>query len=368
MNRKYILVGAKPPDELKTNPGGQLTACEGLIDFAETRGDVIEVLDTTQSSFPVPPLKTRIRRGIHRVIMLWQKLKQNHIEGVIIFSSAGFSFYERIVLSLICRLFKVPSIFFMRSGHFINEIQFSILKKIIAKSLLNIPENIGAQGRGWVEFYDRMGVLENRIVVVRNWLSADFPVAKETKVLEKNARLKFIYVGWLVKEKGVPQLLEASLKLSKKYDFELHLIGGGTLENHCKAFLKNNGLEDYIQVHGWQNKKFIIDKLQSSHVFVLPSEAEGFPNSLLEAIASGLPSICTNVGGVADSLRDQINGYLLKDNSLHNISEAMTCYLENPDLIENHSSETLKIYHALHNQQQNCEILFNQIAKTKAKI
>jgi len=365
MDKRYVLVGAKPPKVMTTNPGGQLTASQGLINFVESNGGVIDVLDTTQSSFPIPPLKDRIKRGTFRVKQLWNRLNESNCDGVIIFSSSGFSFYERILLSLVCRLLRVPSIFFMRSGHFCNEVKSSFMKKSFARLLLKIPKVIGAQGQGWVDFYQELGVSKERTLIVRNWLSEDFPVTSESKVYQGNSKLKFIYVGWLVKEKGILQLLEATLELSKKYEFELHLIGGGTLENHCQNFVNKNSLQDNIYLHGWQDKANIIKMLQSSDIFILPSEAEGFPNSLLEAMAMGLPSICTNVGGVADSLKDHQNGYLLNDNSMSNIKGAMSSYLDQPQLIEPHSVEALKIFHEFHDQKQNCEILFNQLMKSK---
>ena len=123
MVSKFILVGAKPQSEKTSNPGGQLTASLGLVEYAQAIGYDLEVIDTTQSSFPVPPLKTRLNRGIARVKQLYTLLRNGNVKGVIIFSSSGASFYERIVLSLICQLFRVPDIFFIRSGHFYNAVE-----------------------------------------------------------------------------------------------------------------------------------------------------------------------------------------------------------------------------------------------------
>jgi glycosyltransferase involved in cell wall biosynthesis len=360
MIKKYILVGAKPQDVMSTNPGGQLTASLGLISYADSFGHEIEVIDTTQSSFPVPPMKERLKRGLSRLKQLWTSLKSGSVSGVIIFSSSGFSFYERIALSATCRLFRVPDIFFVRSGHFYNELKLSFVKRCIAGTLLKIPRIIGAQGQDWVDFYNSLGVSTSRTVIVRNWLSNDFPVSSELKVCSDSTTLKFVFVGWLVKEKGVPELLEAALQLSGKFKFELHLIGGGTLEGYCKEYVQTNNLQNNIVLHGWKESDEVIETLKYCHVFVLPSIAEGFPNALLEAMAMGLPSICTNVGGVADSLKNGENGFLLNSNSVPSLVSAMTAYLKHPELIKQHSYNTLHIYLENHNQEKNCELLFNQ--------
>jgi glycosyltransferase involved in cell wall biosynthesis len=48
-----------------------------------------------------------------------------------------------------------------------------------------------------------------------------------------------------------------------------------------------------------------------SHIYILPSYSEGIPNSLLEAMALGCPSVVTNVGGISDFFQDEVNGKLL---------------------------------------------------------
>jgi glycosyltransferase involved in cell wall biosynthesis len=358
MTKKFILIGAKPQKEKAPNPGGQLTASIGIIDYLGSLGHEVEVIDTTQSSFPIPPIKERLFRGLSRVKQLFDLLRHQEVSGVIIFSSNGFSFYERIFQSLICRLFRAPDIFFIRSGHFINSLNRSIYKRFIARILLKIPKNIGAQGKNWVYFYEFLGVDKNKVHIVRNWLSPNFPITKKTKECKLGNIVSFIYVGWLTKEKGVPQLLDAVKKLKNKYKFELHLVGGGTLESFCHDF-KNHDLDSILHIYGWQDKHDVIRMLNRAHVFILPSEAEGFPNALLEAISLGLPAICTDVGGVSDGLLDNHNGFLLESNESSKIYDAMKKYLDSPALINKHSESSMKIYHKYFDREKNCKVLLN---------
>lgn len=360
MTKNFILIGAKPPKGQVANPGGQLTASIGVVDYIESLGFTIDVIDTTQSSFPVPPLKERLLKGLSRTKLLFKLLRDKPINGVIIFSSSGFSFYERIVQSFVCKFYKVPDVFFIRSGHFMNAIKRSRFQRTLARGLLKIPTRLGVQGRAWVPFYQSLGIKKENTVLVRNWLQANFPVATEPKVISSDRAVSFVFVGWLVKAKGVVQLLEAIAELKDKYPFEVHLVGGGTLENYCAQYKKDNGLGDFLHLHGWQEKENVLKIVNNSDVFILPSDAEGFPNSLLEAMALGLPVICTNVGGVSDSLLDGVNGFLLESNDFTTISKAMEKYLVTPEIIPEQSLSSLSIYKENHDRRQNCEILLNQ--------
>ena len=83
--------------------------------------------------------------------------------------------------------------------------------------------------------------------------------------------------------------------------------------------------------------------------------------SLIEAFSKGLPAICTDVGGIADSLRDGVNGYLIPPRQVQPLIDAMERYLRNPQIIAEHSRAALKIVKANHNAEANCELIFEAL-------
>jgi len=362
MSKNFILVGAKPSGINNKNPGGQLTASLGLLEYAKLKGYSLDVIDTTQSSFPVPPLNERLKKGVKRLIVLRKKLSTLNIDGLIVFSSAGFSFYERILMCLLAKVYNVQSVFFMRDGHFIEAIKKSWMANIMAKLMLRVPSTICAQGVSWGEVFEELGVPSNRISVVRNWLPIEFQIKSQGKRVDKSQRLRFVFVGWLVAEKGVLELMRAAKYLLQEYnyDFELIMVGDGTLRKELEDDIEESLLEDYIKITGWQSKQDVLKYLLNAHVFLLPSKVEGFPNAMLEAMALGLPAICTNVGAISESLHNSVNGYLLPDGSAESIIDAMLKYLQFPELVEKHSIESLSIVHKQHSFEQNCRELFDQ--------
>ena len=75
----------------------------------------------------------------------------------------------------------------------------------------------------------------------------------------------------------------------------------------------------------------------------------------------GLPSICTRVGGVSDSINNKVNGYLLEDNSASSITKAMSNYITEPYLIAQHSIQTKTIFKRLHGRDENCQLIFDNL-------
>ena len=225
--RNIIYVGAKPDLE-NNHAGGQTSASIGLIEYADLYDINLHVIDSAQESFPAPSFVQRLSKARSRIFKLMYLLQKGSIDGVIIFSSAGFSFYEKSFLALICRLYSVKCLLFIRSGHFIIECQQSFLKRIGARFLFKIPTLIGAQGSQWKDFYERLGVSNNKISIIRNWLPSSRTISDSIKSYKVNSEkeLTFVFVGWVVKNKGIFELIEA-IKDSPKLKKCRFLIAGG---------------------------------------------------------------------------------------------------------------------------------------------
>lgn len=359
--KKIVFVGADPESQKLANPGGQATASKGIIESLVSEGFELKVFDTTQSSFPVPPIRERMIRGAIRLLSFLKYVMLNRVEGALIFAGSGFSFYERIVMCWGARCFGVNTFFFMRDGHFQTEINSCEKKRLIVKSLVRIPSYICVQGESWKEFFQCLGANSNKILIIRNWLSNDF-INQKVEEKPSTKQVTFCYVGWLVKEKGIEELLSAVKKLkSEGFHFKINVVGSGDLETHVEKFTKENELLDTIKLLGWKSNKEVKQIYSESDVFVLPSYAEGFPNSLLEAMSMGLPSIGTDVGGVADSLRNGVNGYLIAPRSDSELWQAMKEYLIDESKIELHGSNAIKTVEAIHSKAKNIKQLLKKL-------
>ncbi len=145
-----------------------------------------------------------------------------------------------------------------------------------------------------------------------------------------------VYTGRLVSYKGLPVLLRAWQRIvSQNPDVQLLLVGGGGLDIHnceaeLKAFVHQRGLERNVLFTG--DVTNVEEYLQSSDLFVFPSENEAFGISLIEAMACGLPAVATTAGGLADVLRDQETGLAVPTNDEDALHAALGKLLANEDL------------------------------------
>ena len=126
--------------------------------------------------------------------------------------------------------------------------------------------------------------------------------------------------GRIVWQKGYGQLLS----LLEDYDFnkkKLHFLiaGDGNLRNKYIEYIEMQHLEDKITFIG--NISNIPEFLSALDIYIQPSLTEGFPLSVLEAMATGLPIICSDAGGMKDMIHNNMNGILYESGDLHSLYE-----------------------------------------------
>ena len=109
---------------------------------------------------------------------------------------------------------------------------------------------------------------------------------------------EILFVGRLSYRKGVDRLIEAVAGLGG--ELRLVLAGEGPLEAHLRRKVRVLGLEPRCEFAGFLGRAALRDRLQRAAVFVSPSDYEGFPLTLLEAMAAGAPVVTTRTGPLAD--------------------------------------------------------------------
>ncbi len=137
-------------------------------------------------------------------------------------------------------------------------------------------------------------------------------------------RLRIFCIARLTQPKGLDTLLQAASLLGQEaLDFEILIAGDGPERASLFALRDQLGLNRVVTFLGELDASAISAHLGNSDLFVLPSRTEALPVSLIEAMASGLPVVATDVGGVAEALRGGAAGLLVPPDSPSLIAQAL---------------------------------------------
>ncbi len=200
------------------------------------------------------------------------------------------------------------------------------------------------------------GFPEDRIVRISNFidtgkfdkLSSEERMYKKAKLLSED-KICILFSGRFIKRKGVEYLLEAWKAVSGKFgNARLYLLGNGPLFEDMKGLANMLSISDKVVFKGHINN--VVDYLNASDIFVLPSLQEGMPNALLEAMACGLPPVATRIGGVEDIIQDEYNGILVKPEDAYDLAEGIIRLIEDEELrkrISENAYRTIKKNYSL---------------------
>src|SRR5438552_1179550 len=144
-----------------------------------------------------------------------------------------------------------------------------------------------------------------------------------------------LYVGRIVREKGIFTLLEALDELrTRGRDVSLVLVGEGPLkEDLAKEFLRRR-LSDSVKITGFVDQEKLVSLYNSCDAFVLQSNYEPFGMVVLEAMASRVPVVVSAVVGLSELVEDGVTGVKVPSSDPHALAEGILRVLDNRELSE----------------------------------
>lgn len=146
-------------------------------------------------------------------------------------------------------------------------------------------------------------------------------------------------VGRFVEKKGYHYLIAACKILAERnIRFRCAIYGSGPLKRDLHRQISSLGLEAYVQLHGERTQEDLPDIYRAATAFVLPcciasdGDRDGMPNVLLEAMATGLPVVSTNVGGIPELVEHDRNGLLVPERDALALAMVLERLLDNATL------------------------------------
>lgn len=138
----------------------------------------------------------------------------------------------------------------------------------------------------------------------------------EVRAVRRTEKLRIVYTGRLVEEqKRISDLARALCRIARHHaDLEAWIVGAGKAEANVKSIIRAEGMQERVIFKGWVDPAHIHETLAECQIFVLLSDYEGVPISLMEAMAVGLVPICLKTrSGVDEVISHMNNGILVTD-------------------------------------------------------
>lgn len=332
-----ILVARFPPRWL----AGTEIATYNIAKHLAKRGYEVHVITSLDKGLP----KQSIKQGfcVHRI-----KVLRVRFLGVIIFSLKAFLLLRKLKVDavhsqsttmgipavLAKKLLKKPYIVYERGSEvYLPWLFKGPISKLIwkgADAVIALTEDMKIEIE---KIYSR------HIDVVPNGIDLEvFEGLPRKEAIRQRLRFNnndkvILFVGTLRPVKGVKYLIQAMNVIAQKEPkTRLMLVGNGEERDYLRGLVKELKLERYVTFVGEVPNEKVPEYMVASDVFVLPSLSEGFPLTILEAMASGLPIVASKVGGLPEIVEDGQNGFLAEPRKPGQIAEKVLLLLKNEGL------------------------------------
>ena len=296
--------------------------------FSEEKFNVYKVQAGSglQGIFPLPSFYFKL---------FYYSLK---VDVFLVLSASGNSLWLKdLPVILIGKLFKKKTILHFNGGMAVDKFIFwkyhRILPFILADRIV-VPSKI-------MKTILKKRINDDKIIVIPNVVEIDTFQGNDANV--KSSKLALVAVKALEKYAGYNCLIDGYKKAKNKIDnLKLIIIGSGPEEKNIKDYVIKNQIEDIDFIKN-VNHKELAKILKNSTIFVHGSKYESFGLVLVEAMASGLPIISSNVGAIPEIVKENYNGILYEYGDSDALSERIVNLINDETVLNQYSRNSIKL-------------------------
>ena len=228
-------------------------------------------------------------------------------------------------------------------GGFIRKMSIYFYNKYLLDKVLSYADIIISPSEYYINESRFLGKYRDKIAVIPNGINIDdFDIPYSKKECREKLGLPIdknivLFIGTLIPYKGANVLVNAMQMITKEVpDTEVVFVGGGGMRGELKMLSKRLGVEKCVKFAGFVKESLKPLYYRAADVFVLPStlNTEVFPIVLLEASASGLPIVISDLDTFKCIIEDGYNGIITKKEDEKNLADAVIHLLENEDTKE----------------------------------
>lgn len=235
----------------------------------------------------------------------------------------------------------------------------SRLQTIIAALMLKFNRVIGSYNK--VDAYIALtefnkNKLSNLISEEKIYVKPNFCEKTNIPIVPIEKREYFMFLGRLDKLKGVNLLVEAWKDIKGE---ELIIVGTGPEEDYLEKFIKENNMKN-VKLLGYKEKNEAMKLLSKAKALIVPSQwYEGFPMTIVEAMACSVFIIGSNLGNISEVIDERFNGMLFRYDDADSIKNIIEYLFNNYDELLELSTNAYKNYIRNYTSESNLKILEN---------
>lgn len=246
-------------------------------------------------------------------------------------------------------LYTAHGFHFYKGAPFINNLIYKAIEKIMARytDVLITMNNEDYDAANKFKLRSNGKVIKIPGVGVDTEVIKSIVVDKEKKRKEigvPNEAFLMLSVGELIPRKNHIQVINTLAKLvndDNKTNIYYAICGRGVLLEQLKEESKNLNVDNYVKFLGYRTDVYSV--MKSSDLFIFPSLQEGLPKSIMEAMASGLPVVASNIRGNIDLINNGENGYVYNINSKEELIDNIYKIYNNTEILKNMSSKNTQL-------------------------
>jgi L-malate glycosyltransferase len=150
--------------------------------------------------------------------------------------------------------------------------------------------------------------------------------------IKLNTPPRLVFAGRFVPQKNPLAIVQALSQL-KDLDWHCSMLGDGPLFEEVKSGIESSGISDRFDLPGWVTPEDVLEHFSKSDILFMPSLSEGLPVVGVQALASGLAIVASEIGGFLDLVDNGKNGYLIDVQDVMAFSNALRGMISNPQLL-----------------------------------
>ena len=235
----------------------------------------------------------------------------NAFDGVICF----FSLPSGLIGWFLSSRYRLPFVVSLRGGDVpglvpelknVHKVLKAVRRKVLSKSLAVVANSVDLRERSL--FSDPFPVR-----VIPNGVDTKFfSPGTGNRDTSRNSKT-LLFVGRLHRQKNLATLFKVLEIIERKgvFDFKLTIVGDGPERKRLETSLEGTKIYDKVEFAGWQRADAIRNRMRVAHCLINYSLYEGLPNTVLEAMACGLPTICSDIAPHRELIAHRVTGFLV---------------------------------------------------------